>query len=75
MMTLWLVVVGFVAYGVSSCVFAFVNPPGWIAWAFQVRRGFIFLPDRWAIPASRVFVGLMFLVAAVVVAIKVVDAG
>jgi hypothetical protein len=46
-------------YGVFSILFAFVRPPQALDHFFKVPAVFTFLPDRWVMPAGRVFVGLL----------------
>ncbi len=63
---------GFVAaaalWGLLNVVFAFVEPPGPLARLFRVPAIFVFLPERWVMPAGRLFVALCcFFVAGMMV--------
>ena len=46
------------AYGAAMILFAFKEPPEFLRSFFKVPAIFVFLPDRWVIPAGRIFVGL-----------------
>jgi hypothetical protein len=45
-------------YGAAMILFAFVKPPEALSSFFKVPAIFVFLPDRWVIPAGRIFVGV-----------------
>ncbi|MBC7173556.1 MAG: hypothetical protein H5U40_14040 [Polyangiaceae bacterium] len=45
-------------YGLLCFIFAFVEPPDAVRGLFKVPAIFVFLPDRWVMPAGRIFVGL-----------------
>jgi hypothetical protein len=46
-------------YGLLSCIFAFVEPPRGIAGFFKVPAIFVFLPERYVVPAGRLFMGIL----------------
>jgi hypothetical protein len=47
--------------GLSYVIFAFVEPPSVIRGLYRVPSIFVFLPDKWILPAGRLFVGLLLL--------------
>lgn len=49
------------AYGILSCVFAFVEPPRGVSGLFKVPSIFVFLPDRYVMRAGRLFMGVLCL--------------
>jgi hypothetical protein len=57
----WAIYAFLAIYGILSIVFAFVEPPAFFRSFFRVPSIFVFLPDRWIMPAGRVFVGLVTL--------------
>jgi hypothetical protein len=68
---LWLVVAFLAVYGLTFLLFAFVEPPGILSHLYKVPAIFVFLPDRWVVPAGRVFLGIVCLVGAVIFAARV----
>jgi hypothetical protein len=68
---LWLVVVFMAVYGLTSLLFAFVEPPGFLSSWYKVPAVFVFLPDRWVMPAGRAFVGIVCLIGAAIFALRV----
>ncbi len=68
---LWLVVAFLAVYGLTSLLFAFVDPPEFLSSMYKVPAVFVFLPDRWVMPAGRAFVGVVCLVGAVIFALRV----
>lgn len=57
----WLFLAITAVYGLSSILFAFVQPPEALRSFFRVPAIFVFLPDRWVLPAGRLFVGVLSL--------------
>ena len=57
--------------GLFYVVFAFVEPPNMIRGLFRVPAIFVFLPDRWVVPAGRLVVGVLILVGMAVLSIRV----
>ncbi len=57
-------------YAVFCFVFAFVEPPNAIRSFFRVPGIFVFLPDRWVMPAGRIFVGICSLVVVAILIVK-----
>jgi hypothetical protein len=66
----WGFVVAMALYGLLCVVFAFVEPPQAVRPFFGVPAIFVFLPDRWVVPAGRVFVGACALIVAGFLAFK-----
>jgi hypothetical protein len=71
---MWVFLVFMVVYGLTSLLFAFVEPPEFLRSMYKVPAIFVFLPDRWVMPAGRVFVGLVCLVGAIFFALRVIFA-
>lgn len=70
----WALCIMLTIYGILAIVFAFVEPPGFLRSWFRVPAIFAFLPNRWIVPAGRIFVGLgMFALVAFIV-VKVLQA-
>ena len=67
--TIFLVVMGL--WSILSIVFAFVAPPQRLEQFFRIPAIFIFLPDRYVVPAGRVFTGLVGLGATAWIATKI----
>lgn len=57
-------------YGALSILFAFVRPPEGVSHFFKVPAVFAFLPEKWVMPAGRVFVGLLCIAVCVFLYIK-----
>jgi hypothetical protein len=68
---LWFFLAFMVIYGLTSLLFAFVEPPTFLSGMYKVPAIFVFLPDRWVMPAGRAFVGIVCLVGAVFFALRV----
>ncbi|MBN2192890.1 MAG: hypothetical protein JW751_08740 [Polyangiaceae bacterium] len=73
MFTLWVVVAGFVLYGLSCLVFALVDPPRILSYLYRVPAVFVFLPDRLAMPVGRAFVGICSLGVAAFMVVRVLS--
>jgi hypothetical protein len=57
-------------YGVFSILFAFKRPPEALDHFFKVPSIFVFLPERWVMPAGRIFVGLLCFAVSIFLYIK-----
>jgi hypothetical protein len=71
----WAFVALMLVYGISCCVFAFVEPPAALRSLFKVPAIFIFLPDRLVMPVGRLFVGVCCFVLVGVLVVKVIGVG
>jgi hypothetical protein len=70
---MWIFITFLVVYGISAVLFAFVEPPRFLDSFYKVPSIFVFLPDRWVMPAGRLFLGLGSLGTAIFVALLVLQ--
>lgn len=59
---IWIFIAFMFAYGLTAILFAFVEPPAALSSFYRVPAIFVFLPDKWIVPAGRIFVGIASLV-------------
>lgn len=57
-------------YGALSILFAFIRPPAGLDHFFKVPAVFTFLPEKWVMPAGRVFVGILCIAVSVFLYIR-----
>jgi hypothetical protein len=71
----WLFLALMTVYGILSLVFAFVPPPERFRSLFKVPAIFVFLPDRWVMPAGRIALGVGSLALVGYIAVQVLRVG
>ncbi len=71
---LWGICVLLVVWGLAYLVFAFIEPPSFLASYFKVPAILVFLPGRWIVPAGRLVLGVLILIGAGVLASRLLVA-
>jgi len=71
----WIAVALVGGWGLAYLLFAFVEPPAPIRSWFKVPAIMVFLPERFVVPAGRLFLGVLCLAGAVIFALRMMAAG